>query len=445
MKNLFIFLLFILTKASFSQKILEQYIQEGFERNQSIQQQRIVLERNMYALREAQTLFFPKVTLMADYFLAGGGRTVDFPAGTLLNPVYGSLNQLTGSNNFPQLENESILLNPDNFYDAKLRTSMPLLNAEIKYNKKIKQEQISLQEIEINLFKRELAKEIKVAYFKYLQSVEAIRIYEEALKLANESKRINEALLKNDKVNRTVVLRAETEVVRYQSFLENAREISQSAKSYFNFLLNKNLTDSILIDTNYRNTPSLGANQNDIEQREEIQKIRTAGKINEHLEGLSKAYKQPKLNTFLDIGSQGFDWQVNNKTRYYFFGLSLQWDLFSFQKNKYKTKQAELELKATQTSLNFVEHQLKLQQSTAFYNFNTSLNTYRSAVFAQTTAQKFYTDMLKLYKSGQALFIEFLDAQNQLVQAELQVKISLYDTYIKEAELERANASFNIR
>ncbi len=445
MKNLFIFLLFIWAKTSFGQKILEQYIQEGFERNQSIQQQRIVLERNVYALREAQTLFFPKITLMADYFLAGGGRTVDFPAGTLLNPVYGSLNQLTGSNSFPQLENESILLNPNNFYDAKLRTSMPLLNAEIKYNKKIKQEQISLQEIEINLFKRELAKEIKVAYFKYLQSVEAIRIYEEALQLVNESKRINEALFKNEKVNRTVVLRAETEVVRYQSLLENAREISQLAKSYFNFLLNKNLTDSILIDTSYRNTPSLGANQNDIEQREEIQKIRTAGKINEHLEGLSKAYKQPKLNTFLDVGSQGFDWQVNNKTRYYFFGLSLQWDLFSFQKNKHKTKQAALELKATQTSLSYVEHQLKLQQLTSFYNFNTSLNTYRSAVFTQNTAQRFYADMLKLYKSGQALFIELLDAQNQLVQAELQVKISLYDTYIKEAELERANASFNIK
>jgi hypothetical protein len=49
---------------------------------------------------------------MTDYFMAGGGRTVDFPVGDLLNPVYTTLNQLTGGNNFPQVTNQSILLNP---------------------------------------------------------------------------------------------------------------------------------------------------------------------------------------------------------------------------------------------------------------------------------------------------------------------------------------------
>jgi outer membrane protein TolC len=52
--------------------------------------------------------------------------------------------------------------------------------------------------------------------------------------------------------------------------------------------------------------------------------------------------------------------------------------------------------------------------------------------------------LLRLYKEGQVLFIELLDAQNQLIQSQLQVSISLYDTYIRAAEIERANASFNI-
>ena len=70
--------------------------------------------------------------------------------------------------------------------------------------------------------------------------------------------------------------------------------------------------------------------------------------------------------------------------------------------------------------------------------------SYQAAVSAFTTSQKFYNDMLRLYKEGQALFIELLDAQNQLIQSELQVNISLCDTYIKAAEIERANASFNL-
>ena len=50
-----------------------------------------------------------------------------------------------------------------------------------------------------------------------------------------------------------------------------------------------------------------------------------------------------------------------------------------------------------------------------------------------------------MYKEGIALYIELLDAQNQLVSAQLQANISLYDTLIKQAEIERANASFIIQ
>ena len=78
-----------------------------------LQQQQFALEKSMYALKEAQSLFLPKVSLQADYFLAGGGRTVDFPAGDILNPVYATLNQLTEGNNFPTVENQRILLNPN--------------------------------------------------------------------------------------------------------------------------------------------------------------------------------------------------------------------------------------------------------------------------------------------------------------------------------------------
>jgi outer membrane protein TolC len=443
-KILFIALYIVMYNASFGQTILDQYIQEGFQHNKSIQQQQFALEKSVYALKEARALFLPNVSFMTDYFLAAGGRTVDFPAGDLLNPVYSSLNQLTNSSNFPQLENQSILLNPNNFYDAKFRTTLPLLNLEIEYNKRIKREQVAMQKVEIDLYKRELAKEIKVAYFKYLQSVESIKIYEMALVLVRESKRINESLFKNDKVNRTLVLRAENEITKFEAIRENAIQNSNSAKAYFNFLLNRNLTDSISVESNYQNAATFFGDSTSISQREELQKLQTGNKINQHLLGLSKSYIVPKLSTFLDLGSQGFDWQFDNKSRYYFFGVSLQWDLFTSGRNNYKVKQAELNNKIIQSQTDYVETQLQLQFTTMVNNFTASLFSYQAAVSAFTTAQKFHNDMLRLYKEGQALFIELLDAQNQFIQAELQVNISLYDTYIKAAEIERANASFNL-
>jgi hypothetical protein len=120
-----------------SKTVLDGYVDTALANNAGVKQQQFQLDRAMQALHEARTLFLPSVTAMGNYTKAGGGRTIDFPIGDLLNPVYGTLNQLTASNKFPQLENASILLNPDNFYDVKLRTAMPLINAEVYYNKKI--------------------------------------------------------------------------------------------------------------------------------------------------------------------------------------------------------------------------------------------------------------------------------------------------------------------
>ncbi|MFD2034607.1 TolC family protein [Belliella marina] len=430
--------------SGFGQTILDGYIQEGFAKNQSIQQQGIALEKSIYALKEAKSLFLPNVAFHTDYFLADGGRTVDFPAGDMLNPVYGTLNQLTNSSNFPQIENESILLNPNNFYDAKFRTTLPLLNREIAYNRRIKREQVSLQQVEIALYKRELAKEIKQAYFQYLQSDQSIKIYESALELVIENKRINESLFANGKVNRTVLFRADNEIARYIALLETSRQNTNSAKAYFNFLLNRDLTESILIDDSYRDVAIAIQDGDVISQREELGKLSIAASINKQVEGMSKSFIVPKISTFLDLGSQGFDWKFDNKTRYSFFGVSMQWELFGAGKNTYKIKQVELENRIIQSQTDYVEQQLRLHLTTAINSYRASVVSYNSAVKAYGTSQKYYSDMQKMYRENQVLFIELLDAHNQQVQAELQLNISLFDTYIKSAEIERANATFNL-
>ncbi|WP_194972604.1 TolC family protein [Aquiflexum lacus] len=434
----------LVVNTSKGQTNLDRYIKEGFENNQSIQQQQFYLDKSIYALKEAKSLFLPNVSLLADYFQADGGRTIDFPTGDLFNPVYNSLNQITGSNNFPLLENQTILLNPDNFYDIKFRATQPILNLEIEFNRRIKRNQVTIQQVEIDLYKRELAKEIKLGYFKYLQSVEAIKIYDIALRLAEENKRINESLYNNDKVNRTVVLRAENEIIRFKALRESAQQTSNNAKAYFNFLLNKDLKSPISIDSIYQAEAVDYSEVEGISGREELLKLQVSEKINENLIGLSKSFIVPKMNAFIDLGSQGFDWQFDNKTSYYFLGVSMQWNLFASGRNQHRIKQAQIDQKIINSQTDYVSLQLQLQLTNAINDYKAALFNYQSAVFAYNTSTKFYSDILRLYKEGQSLFVELLDAQNQLVQSELQVNISLYDTYIKSAEIERANASFNI-
>ncbi len=431
--------------AGFAQKQLDKYIQYGLVNNESIKQQQFILDKNLYALQEAKSLFLPTVNFNATYTLAGGGRTVDFPVGDLLNPVYKTLNQLTTSNNFPQVQNQRILLNPNKFYDVKLHTTYPLLNAELAYNKKIKGQQYDLQKIEIDLYKRELAKEIKIAYYNYLQTTEAIKIYENALLLVKENERINTALFNNQKLNRTAVVRSNNEVIKFSAQLSTGKQAQANAKAYFNFLMNHPLTTEILTDS-ITNIPDANiVKDTTVNRREELLKLTTAKAINDNLIGLANTYKRPKLNSFLDVGSQGFDFKVTDKSPYYFFGLSLEWTIFSGGKNEYRVKQAEADAKNITSQTNYTEQQLALQVKLAVNDFTAAVINYQAAVSQVAASEKYYKDLLRLYKEGTALYIELLDAQNQLVSAQLQANISLYATWIKQAEIERANAGLSIK
>lgn len=431
-----------------AQKRLDNYIRQGMESNQSIKQQAFLLEKNMYALSEAKSMFLPDITFSTTYTKADGGRTIDFPTGDLLNGAYATLNQLTGSQAFPQLQNQRILLNPDNFYNARFRTGLPILNAELSYNKRIKSQQVELQKAEVLLYKRELAKEIKTAYYSYLKTTNAVRIYQSFLQLVREGQRINTKLYNNNKINRTAVLRSQNEVSKINAALTAARETEASARYYFNFLLNRPLTDSILIDEIVAlPAQNHGLDQlqyNDVSGREELSKLKISKDINKNLTGLAKSYLIPTIGTYLDLGSQAFDWKFNQHSRYYFLGVSLEWSPFSFGKNTYRIKQTMADKQAITAQTDYVQQQLLTELKVRQANMQSAIAQYQAAQSQLKTSQTYYSDITKLYKEGMAIYIELLDAQNQWIDAQLQSNIALFDTWIAFTAIERANASFNI-
>ncbi len=423
---------------------VDAYIQAAFTSSESIHQQQFLLQRNLAALKEAQALFWPSVNLGATYNIAGGGRTVDLPVGDLLNSVYRTLNQMTGADRFPQLENQRILLNPNNFYDVRLRTTYPLLNAELRYNQRIKQQQVDLQRTEINLYKRELARDIKIGYYRYLQATEALSIYQNARLLVVENQRVNVALFNNQKANRTSVVRSTNEVTRINAQLEVARQSLYTAQAYVNFLLNRP-ADALVRRDSITSVPDLaGEIDTVLTGREEMAKLRQAQAINGNLRGLAQAYKRPKVNAFVDIGSQGFDFAVNRRTPYYFGGISLDFNVFAGGRNEQKVRQVEYDGLALSANTRYVEGQLRLQLTTAFNGLRSALAQYQATRTQVTASQQYYNDMRRLYREGQTLYIELLDAQNQLINDQLQLNISRFDAWSKQAEVERATASFSL-
>jgi outer membrane protein TolC len=419
---------------------LQGYIDHGLRNNQGLKQQRFILERNLFALKEARTFFYPEVNFSTSYLDSRGGRKISIPIGDLLNPVYNSLNELTNSSAFPKVENVSQTFNPRNYYDAKFRTSLPLYNAEITYNTKIRKEQIHLQQAEVDVYRRELVKEIKLGYYACQQADEAVRILESAVALSRENLRFNQALVKNDKAIRTVVTRSENEVIGLEARLVDARNQVVNAKAYFNFLLNNPLETSLEIGK--PGESEILADASAEGRREELAKLESLSKINALSGQLARAGALPKLSTFIDLGSQGDFVNFNRDTRYYLFGVTLDWRVFANNRTQYKVKQAELDQKATGEQISQVEQQLQLQNKTAANTFQSAVFTYKATKSQTALSQQYYQDQQKLYREGQLLYIELLDAQNRLINDQLQQSISYLNVQTRAAELERARASY---
>jgi len=424
--------------------ILDNYIIEGTENNLALQQEDIEISRSLLSLKEAKTLFYPQVSFNATYTLAAGGRTIDIPVGDLLNPVYSTLNQVTQTNNFPTIPNVSEQFLPNNFHETYFRVIQPLLNTNIRYNYKAQEALVKLQEIKKEVYATELKKEIKVGYFTYLQTLEALSIYEQTLDLLKEVKRVNEKLVKNDKATPEVIYSAEYEIAKIEQEISNAEKNRQLSQAYFNFLLNKSLDSEIQVDsTLLQQTIDSLQNLTDLQnqalnQRIEFQQLEQATVASNLQIDLYDARKYPEINLIADAGFQGFEYKFNNEQDYVFMQVALRWDLYKGKQNKVKLQQSRIEVDKISLQIEQVKQQIQLQVQQAYYELEASVQAIETAQKALRSSQQNFYLTNKKYEQGQALFIEVLDTQTKYLNAQISLSIAKYDYLIKKANLEYA-------
>lgn len=440
--------LLLLPKAGKSQQALEEYIGEGLQNNIVLQQKDIALDKAMLAFKTANSLFLPSVNYTGSYTSAEGGRYSDLPIGDLINPVYSTLNQLTGSNSFPTVANQQINFLPHNYYDTYLRTSVPVLNTDIIYGKNVEKQKIQLKEFEIDIYKRELIKNIKTAYYNYQAAEDAVKIYSSALSLVNKNIAVNESLLANGKGLSTSLLRAQSELENVKAQLNDAQNQLKNAQFYFNFLLNKDQNSPITVIEISTQAALLKAEdilgQVDVSKREELKMIQKAEDINTTVVTMNKLYWVPKVNAFLDLGSQGVNWEFSNKSRYYMVGVNVGVPVFNGFRNNYKIKQSILDTRITQLDFKNTTQQLQLSGEMSRNNLATAFQNYQAATLRLKSAESYFKLIDKGYSEGINSSIEFIDARSQLTNSKLQVNINTYKVLVAMAAMERETASYNL-
>ncbi len=430
-----------------AQSSLDAYIDIGLQNNLVLQQKNVSLEKALYSLKIAKGMFMPSLALIGNYTTGDGGRSISLPVGDLLNPVYSTLNQLTDSEAFPQIENVEQNFFPQNFYDVRTRLSMPIFNTDLVYNKKIQSQQIQLQEFEVIIYKRELIRNIKVAYFNYLGARKGSAIYESALVRAQESKRVNESLLANGRGLPAYVLRAQSEMETLSAQKNEADQLVRNAQLYLNFLLNREATLPIeeSYDATLNNAVQLLAQPASGALREELLQVESGIEINSNIVKMKQSFWMPKVNGFVDVGAQAENLQYNSSANYYLLGLQVDVPLFAGFTNRYKTSQAKLDLKNAELNRGLVGQQVNMSSSMAQNSLRTAYQNYLSATKQLEAAQSYQHLIERGYKEGVNTFIESLDARNQLTTAQLLVTTNQYKVLIAEANLEREMATYALK
>jgi len=428
--------------------ILEEYVQEGLQNNLALKQEGLEIQKATEVIRQAKSLFYPRIAFNPTYSLAAGGRRLQFPVGDLLNPVYSTLNQLTKSNAFPQIENVNELLAPNNFHDTKLAFQFAIYNPEIQYNYLIQKTLLTVQEAKKRVVENELRYNIEGAYYQYLQTLEGIKIYNNAEKILRELVRLNQKLVANNVITKDAVYGAEYEVSKLDQQVTVAQKDREVAKAYFNFLLNKALDATIVVDSTINFTtksePSIvnlttfthlaTSNRQELRQLDQsILASKTAITLQE------KSAKLPSFFIGGNTGFQGFGYTFSQQA-YLVAQFGLQWDLFKGYEKKSKIQQAKIQTGLLETKKLEVERQIELQTTQAFYELQAARQSLKSVADGIIKAEQYFKVIDSRYRNGNMLLIEYIRAQNELLNAQLQQSLVGFDVLMKQALLDKVVA-----
>lgn len=393
-------------------------------------------------------MFLPNLSLNARYSIADGGRIIEFPAGDMLNPVYSTLNALTMSNLFPQIENQEFAFLRSREHETKFQLIQPVFNSGIHYNYRIRSELLEGQHVDVDVYRRYLIAEIKKSYFIYLQTLSLYNLGMETRVLLEENLRVSTKLFENQKVTIDVVHRSEAELSNTDQFIAHAEKNKQAAKSYFNFLLNKPFDREIIVSGELESVIYSGeleqAEIQAVTDRRELDMLGHFINASEYNLKLKRSRNHPILLAAVDYGYQGTEYRFTSDDDFVIASFVLKWEFFSGFQNRARIKQAMIEKEILEQKKVEVEKQIQLEVTNAFYDLKAAYLSVEAAEKEVIHAKEAFKLIDRKFREGMSPIIEFIDSRTAMTRAESKWIIAKFDLQVKLAEFERTTAAFDL-
>lgn len=418
---------------------LSGFIGEALAHNAALSAQQSSVLARLEALREARAQRLPQLDLKARYSVADGGRTIDFPAGDLLNPVYATLNQLTNSQQFPTISNQSIDLLREKEQDTRLSLSAPLfapqLGAAVDARSALYESEAAAHEA----LARTLVRDVKQASYTLAQARAGIEILEASERTLAENVRVSQALVDAGKATRDRRLRAEAERLAVVQRLDAARAQAQQAQRYLNFLRGQPLDTPVELSKSEllpAEAPASGRT------RPELRQIEHAVDAAEAQRRAARAGRWPTLAVVADYGIEGERYDFDREHDFSIASLVLNWSVFDFGLRSARQAQAAAETASLRARREDLRQKLALAEQAAREDLAVAMRAVDSADARRAAADESFRISSRKRDEGQLSQVEFFDAERTLTDARLNQVIARQGALSRAAELEYTTAAY---
>jgi outer membrane protein TolC len=417
------------------------------------------VEQRLAALDQARARYLPVLDVAARYSVADGGRTIDFPVGDLLNPVYSTLEELLQASgrptSFPRVRNEQIALLREQEQETKLVLEQPLYEPRLGPGVAASRENLNRAEADLAALRSRVTRDAQQAYYQWLAAQQAQLVLEATRELAQANLDANESLYRNGRITRDLVYRAEADVLEVEQQSIAAASRVRIAQSYVNLLRNVPLAtplpaaeiDAAAIDRfRERLILRLSGRAPDpallqelaTDRRAELRSLDAAIATGEARQELARAAFKPRLLLGAEAGIQGEEYGFGADERYVLASVILRWNAYRGGADRAALREARALTEELRATRDLAAQQVRLEVQQALENLEVADASLETALKRTEAADGALRIASRKRDLGQINQAEFIDARRAMTDARLNLNRVRAEFLARIAELEYA-------
>ncbi len=438
---------------------LAQLVGDALEANLELRAGHATVDQRLAALDQARARYLPVIDFAARGSAADGGRTIEFPVGDLLNPVYETLDAMLIADGeparFSRVENEEFEFLRSREQETKFVLEQPIYEPRIGPAVEAGRQELARADANLRALRARVVRDMRQAYYQWLAAQQAVVVLEATREYAQANLDANSSLYRNGRITRDLVYRAEADVLEVEQQRIFAASRVRLSQSYVNLLRDAPLDtalpaseiDPATIDR-FRarfarrlagRSLELGALQTlATDRRAELEGLEAAIAAGEAQQDLARAAFKPRLALGAEAGIQGEDYGINEEDRYVLASLVLRWNLFRGGADRAALREAKAVTEELRATRDLATQQVRLDVHAALEDLEVAEATLETAVKRTEAADGAFRIASRKRDLGQINQAEFIDARRAFTDARLNLTRVRAEYLARLAELEYA-------